>query len=80
MHNMTLAFSDGSQQLATSCVYLVSYNPRGHEFSTTLVSTLSRLGAISAKQGEDPEINMVPKKECFGLFLATCGANTLANL
>ena len=77
---MILAFSDGSWQLSTSAVYLVSFNPNGHEYSVPLISTLSRLGNISAKQGEESDVNTVPKRECFGLYLSTCDANTLANL
>ena len=46
MHNMVIAFSDGSRQFSTSVVYLVSYNPDGPEYSINMVSTLSRLGQI----------------------------------
>ena len=80
MNNMILAFSDGSLQLSTSAVYLVSFNPNDHEYAVTLISTLSRLGQMSAKQGEESDVNTIPKRECFGLYLSTCGANTLANL
>ena len=55
MNNMILAFSDGSLQLSTSTVYLVSFNPNGHEYAVTLISTLSRLGQVSAKQEEEKE-------------------------
>ena len=75
-----MAFSDGSKQFSTSVVYLVSFNPNGPEYSVTLVSTLCRLGQVCAKEGEDIDVNTVPKQECNGLYLATCGANSLANL
>ena len=79
MHNMVIAFSDGSRQFSTSVVYLVSYNPDGPEYSINMVSTLSRLGQIS-KKGEEMDANTVPKRECHGLFLATCGVSNLSNL
>ena len=80
MHNMVIAFSDGSRQFSTSVVYLVSYNPNGPEYSINMVSTLSRLGQISKKEGEEMDSNTVPKRECHGLFLATCGVSNLCNL
>ena len=80
INNMILAFSDGSRQFSTSAIYLVSFNPSGPEYSVTLVSTLCRLGQVCAKGGEDSNVNTIPKRECNGLYLATCGANSLANL
>ena len=40
--NVILAFSDGSAQFSTSCVYLLSYDCKGEKYSVTLVSTLSK--------------------------------------
>ena len=80
MHNMVIAFSDGSRQFSTSVVYLVSYNPNGPEYSINMVSSLSRLGRMSKKEGEAMDSNTVPKRECHGLFLATCGVSNLCNL
>ena len=83
MKNMILAFSDGSRQFSTSVVYLVSYNDNGPEYTVNMVSSLSRLGKISKKEGEEGEesdMYTVPKRECHGLFLATCGVSSLANL
>ena len=48
-----------------------------------MVSYLSRLGKISKKEGEEGEesdMYTVLKRECHGLFLATCGVSSLANL
>ena len=67
MHNIRIAFSDGSLQFCTSVVYLVSYNPDGPEYSVNLVSTLSRLGKMSPKQGKEIDVNTVLKRECHGL-------------
>ena len=83
MKNLLLAFSDGSRQFSTSVVYLVSYNDNGPEYTVNIVSSLSRLGKISQKEGEEGEESdmcTVPKRECHGLFLATCGVSSLANL
>ena len=83
MKNMVIAFSDGSRQFSTSVVYLVSYNDNGPEYTVNMVSSLSRLGKISKKEGEEREesdMYTVPKRECHGLFLATCGVSSLANL
>ena len=79
MHNMVIAFSDGSQQFGSSAVYLVSYNPDSSNYAINMVSTLSRLGAISKKKGEENDSNTVPKRECHGLFLAVCGVSNLSN-
>ena len=80
MKNMVIAFSDGSRQFSTSVVYLVSYNDNGPEYTINMVSSLSRLGKISKKEGEESDMYTVPKRECHGLFLATCGVSNLANL
>ena len=80
MKTLLLAFSDGSRQFSTSVVYLVSYNDNGPEYTVNIVSSLSRLGKISKKEGEEGDMCTVPKRECHGLFLATCGVSSLANL
>ena len=79
MHNMVIAFSDGSQHFGSSVVYLVSYNPDGSDYAINMVSSLSRLGAISKEKGEENDLNTVPKRECHGLFLAVCGVSNLSN-
>merc|ERR1711867_160182 len=79
MYNMVIGFSDGSQHFASSVVYLVSYNPNSSEYAIKMVSSLSRLGAITKDNGEDNDSNTVPKRECHGLFLAVCGVSNLAN-
>ena len=80
MKKLLLAFSDGSRQFSTSVVYLVSYNDNGPEYAVNMVSSLSRLGKISKEEGEESDMYTVPKRECHGLFLATCGVSNLANL
>ena len=80
MHNMVIAFSDGSRQFSTSVVYLVSYNANGPQYTIYLVSLLSRLGRMSKTEGEEIDMYTVPKRECHGLFLATCGVSNLTNL
>ena len=61
MHNMVISFSDGSQHFASSVVYLVSYNPNSFEYAINMVSSLSRLGAITKDNGEGNDSNTVPK-------------------
>ena len=61
-------------------VYLVSYNANGPEYTVNMVSSLSRLGRMSKKEGEEIDMYTVPKRECHGLFLATCGVSNLTNL
>ena len=61
MSNMILAFSDGSLQISTCAIYLLSYNTHDPEFSVDLVSTLCRLGEICTKKGENNTVNTVPK-------------------
>ena len=48
MTNTVLAFSDGSKQLATSAVYLLSYDNNGTNHRVSLMSTLCKLN-VNAK-------------------------------
>ena len=80
MKNMVIAFSDGSRQFSTSVVYLVSYDANGPEYTVNMVSSLSRLGRMSKKEGEEIDMYTVPKRECHGLFLAICRVSNLTNL
>ena len=75
-----IAFSDGSRQFSTSVIYLVSCNDNGPEYTVIMVSSPSRLGRMSKKEGEESDMYSVPKCECHGLFLATCRVSNLANL
>ena len=85
IRNIILGFSDGSLQFSTSCIYLLSYDCTGNNYSINLVSTLSKLAykTKSAKimSQEDLErlekcwqYDTVPKLEAHGLVLACNGA------
>ena len=76
MTNTIFTFSDGSQQFATSVIYLLSYDNESSNFRVSLVSSLCKLNASSKATPN----NTVPKSEFHGVFLACNGAMTFANV
>merc|ERR1712115_344996 len=80
IRNVIYGFSDGSVQLSTSCIYLLSYDATSDKHSINIVSTLSKLGNITKLEGEQLEFDSVPKKEAHGLALACNGAMICADM
>ena len=80
IRNVIYGFSDGSSQLSTSCIYLLSYDATSDKYNINIVSTLSKLGSVTKLEGEQREFNSVPKKEAHGLVLACNGAMICANM
>ena len=68
MENIVIAFMDGSAYYSSAATYLVSYHKNSNLTRTTLLVSNSRL--------HDPIkhpniLDMVPKQEVHGLYLAT---------
>ena len=80
IRNVIYGFCDGSSQLSTSCIYLLSYDATSDKYSINIVSTLSKLGIITKLEGEQLEFDTVPKKEAHGLALACNGALICADM
>ena len=71
MRNYLIGFADGSLDLSTSCIYLVSCDTRSQRSRTSLINTMSKLA-------ENTKINKtaasIPTKEMHGLWLASSNA------
>ena len=77
MQNTLIAFSDGSQNFATSCIYLISENTRTHKRKTTLLTTLSKIAGVTK---DISLLRTIPPKESHGTFLAASSLVKIAKL
>ena len=77
MQNMLVAFSYGSQNFATSCVYLLSKNKHANKRKTTLLMTHSKIAGITK---DSKLLRTIPLKESHGTFLAASSLVKIAQL